>query len=838
MSLSRILRNSARVGVVAAAAGAAIPAAYAQQLEEVVVTAQVRAQSLQDVPVSVNAVAGDKMMEAGIGKIEDLQAYVPNLTMSETGIGTNIYVRGIGSGINQGFEQSVGMYFDGISYGRAQLARAPFLDLERVEVLRGPQNILYGKSSIAGALSLISAKPGQEFETYAQYSYEPSHGEQIVDFMISGPITDTFGARLALRKKDVDGYIENLTLGGDEPSRDEQTIRLVFDWIATDSISAKLKLEQSTFDVSGRQIEIDGERPGVESFEGKDFNSGFHGLTYAEILDDSSAMVGPVPLVTIDQDSSVLNNTIDYKRSANGDFSNNEINGVTLNVDYEWGDHTFTFITGYMEYEYSETCDCDFTGAELFLLDSAEEYSQFSQEFRWVSPVGETWEFIGGGFYQTTELTFFDQLYIDSEWTTIPDLLDAVDLQESATPGNGRGEGLPGDAGSFTSNLSTPRDFTSDTELFSVFLQGTAQIAETLRLTVGGRYSYETKDGSRRLEFADFDTGNIRPVGEVDTVVITSFKAERHNLSGERTESNFAPSINLQWDATDEMMVYATLSRGYKSGGFDARSNASPSTDPVRPLQNALRTDGRNVVVGSFEFEEEVADSFELGFKSSLFDGRMELNTAFFFTKYSDLQVSVFDGTLGFNVGNAGAAETMGIELDGRFAISDYLILTYAMAWLDFEFTDFENGQCAQGQLRDSTGPGNAPFCDFTGDTNQYAADLSGNLSLAYNRPFAGDRYELRANLDTVFTTDFHPTQNLDENYEQEGYAKFNGRLAVAALEQGWEVALVGKNLTDETTVSYANATPLAFSNFGAASYYAFVAPERTIGVQLGFRFE
>ena len=119
-------------------------------LEEVIVTATIRAESLQDVPVSVNAVSGEKMMEAGIGKVEDLQAYVPNLTMSETGIGTNIYIRGIGSGINPGFEQSVGMYFDGVSYGRAQLSRAPFLDLARVEVLRGRRIFCSAKTVLLG----------------------------------------------------------------------------------------------------------------------------------------------------------------------------------------------------------------------------------------------------------------------------------------------------------------------------------------------------------------------------------------------------------------------------------------------------------------------------------------------------------------------------------------------------------------------------------------------------------------------------------------------------------------------------------------------------------------
>lgn len=132
---------------------------HAAVLEEVVVTAQLRSQSLADVPVSVSAVSGEKIFEAGINKAEDLSAYVPNLTIQEVGLGTSIYIRGIGSGENQGFEQSVGTYIDGIYYGRAQLARAPFLDLAQVEVLRGPQNILYGKNSIGGAISIRTADP-------------------------------------------------------------------------------------------------------------------------------------------------------------------------------------------------------------------------------------------------------------------------------------------------------------------------------------------------------------------------------------------------------------------------------------------------------------------------------------------------------------------------------------------------------------------------------------------------------------------------------------------------------------------------------------------------------
>ena len=181
-------------------------------LEEVLVTAQLREQSVQDVPVSVSAVSGEKLLSAGINKIEDLQAYIPNLTMTETGIGTSLYIRGIGSGVNQGFEQSVGMYVDGIYYGRAQLARAPFLDLARVEVLRGPQNILYGKNSVAGAISIVTQRPTQEFEGSVRALYEPEFDERVLDLTLSGPISDVLAYRFTGRVREYGGFIENLTL--------------------------------------------------------------------------------------------------------------------------------------------------------------------------------------------------------------------------------------------------------------------------------------------------------------------------------------------------------------------------------------------------------------------------------------------------------------------------------------------------------------------------------------------------------------------------------------------------------------------------------------------------
>ncbi len=836
MTLNKSLARFRRSALAAAVSVAASPLLAAPALEEVIVTATLRAESLQDVPVSVNAVSGEKMAEAGIGKVEDLQAYVPNLTMSETGIGTNIYIRGIGSGINPGFEQSVGMYFDGVSYGRAQLTRAPFLDLARVEVLRGPQNILFGKNSIAGALSLISARPGQEFEGSVSATYEPDFNEQILDVIVSGPLTDTIGARLAVRKRDIDGHIENLTLNRDEPNRDEATIRAIFEWDATENLVAALKLEAGKFDVNGRQIEIINDQPSTSE------TGSFNGRTYAEILDRTTIAVGPVTLVDVDADSSVLNNYQDYKRSSNGDYSYNDTQNLTLNVDYYREGHQFTFITGILGYDTEELCDCDFTGASVFSVGAEETYDQFSQEFRWVSPVGETFEFIAGGFYQKSELEFFDSIRVESD--ILPQLLNAADLQE----GGARGERPPfdtegglvqlgfggiGDAGDEIRDLGTPRNFTTETELFSVFLQTTWNVTDLFRATLGLRYAHEEKSGSRKLDFANIVTGARPDEGEIDTVVAKNFSAERHDLKGERTEQNVSPSLNLQYDFSDDVMLYGTLSRGFKSGGYDARSNASPEANVIRPLQNP--DSDPIILVGSFEYDEEQATSLEFGAKTTLLDGAAELNIAAFYTEYDDLQVSIFDGTLGFNVGNAGAATTMGIELDGRMALTENLMLTGALAFLDFEFTDYDNGQCYQGQPSDSVVDG-VEYCDYKGKTNQYVADYSGNLTLVYTTMLTSD-IELRGGLDMVFTGDYNSSQNLDPSQEQDAYQKFNGRLAVSDVSAGWEVALLAKNLTDETVISYSNDTPLASNIFGSVSHYGFVEAPRSFAIQGTYRW-
>lgn len=753
-------------------------------LEEIVVTAQKREESLMDVPISVNAVSGEKMAEAGITELEGMTAYVPNLTMNQTGIGTIIAIRGISSGINQGFEQSVGQYVDGVYYGRAQLARAPFMDLDRVEVLRGPQSILFGKNSIAGAISMHTAKPTDEFEGSVTALYEPDHGEQDIRLVVSGPLTENLSGRLAILDRTIDGYYDNDTLNRDESDEDVSVIRGSLQWDASDDLTINLKVEDGSFDNKGRFLEV------VNPV----------GASYADVL---SAIAGSRG------ESYTLDTEQDFNRQSNGDSSNNDTENVTLNIDYALGDHTLTLITGYNAYEFEEECDCDFVGASIFTADTAEDFEQLSQEIRITSPGGETVDYIGGFFYQKSEMEFEDSINIPLDSYLLNPLTTAL----------------------LFGNTSTKRSFTQDTSLWSVFAQMTWNISEAARLTVGGRYTDEEKDASRHQFHVD-NTGTVIPAGN-PAVPLNAFYGNfliepYDEIKADRSEGSFTPLITFQYDLNEDVMLYATYTTGFKSGGFDVRSNAHPDSSVV----NA----GGVSLVGVFEYEEEEAESIELGAKITLADGAAELNAAIFKTEYTDLQTSQFDGTLGFNVTNAGEATSQGLELDGRWRVSEGLTLSGAFAYLDFEYDKFETAQCYFGQTADSAV--DPTLCDVSGKRREFTPEYQATLSADYSMAL-GDALEFRANIDFIYSDDYLASPTLDPNLEQDSYTKVNARVSIGGADGMWDVALVGKNLTDEEVVSFGNTTPLSTTLTGGAgaAYYGFYDRPSSVAIQGTLRF-
>jgi outer membrane receptor protein involved in Fe transport len=758
--------------------------AHSQALEEVIVTAQKRAESLMDVPLSVSAVSGDKMLEAGIRNLGDLTAYVPNFQKSETSIGNYLSIRGISSGINQGFEQSVVQFIDDVALGRSPLARAPFMDLARVEVLRGPQNVLFGKNAIGGALSLVTNSPTDELEGSFMLEYEPEFDTSEANLVLSGGITDALRGRLAVRYLDEDGYFENNLTMRDEAGREESTLRGVLAWDMTDSVEAFLKLERSEFDFEGRTDEL------TFSYPNNDPTSPFYGMSYAEAGAFLSAVTG--------QDIGSDDGRQNYKRNTNNrEFSENETNNVTLTFNWDAQAFTLTSVTAYMDYELDEAVDSDASGFDVWINNQTEEYDQFSQEIRFTSATDGSFDWIAGVYYQNWDLDF-------SVRTPVPEvgLFSALGVFNPAL--------------GVLADLTQFREFSGDSELYAAFGQGTWSLSDTLRLTVGARYTYEEKTGYREMNVIRTSTGQLDILqGQTANAVFgidyanlgeaTGGAFPIHRLEDDRDEDFITPTVILEWDVSDSTMLYGSASTGAKAGGFDARGN----------------------LASNFEFDDESVTAFEIGSKSRLADGRVELNAAIFYSDYQDLQVSQFDGAVGFLVGNAAEASSQGVEIDGRWLITEGLTMTFSGAYLDFQFDEYY-GACNAGlRLPPSA------TCDYSGKPNIFSPEWTANASFEYVTGIT-ESVDFRGNLDVLYTDEQYVDVTLDDNIIQDGVTRVNARIALET--DNWSLALLGKNLTDEDIASFATTTPLSGA-LGTPSYTTYMDRPRTVAVQALYRF-
>lgn len=758
-SLAMLLAASALAGPAAAFAQDA-PAESQGGLDDIIVTAQKRAEGLSDVPISISAVSGKQVESYGQTNLEQISSSVPNLKITQTAIANRIAIRGIASGDNKGFEQSVAMFVDGVYYGRDQLSRLPLVDMERVEVLRGPQPTLFGKNAIAGAVNITTRSPTDEFEGTVSGLYEFNHKELQLTGVLSGPLSDGIEARVVGYHRSMDGYFYNQKLKRNEPNVDEYYVRGKVEFDKGGPLAAELKLEYADFAMKGQPRDVFGAVG--------NYNTVFQGPFF----------VSTVP---------------DYVREDNGYESRNKVFGATLNADLEIGEHTLTSVTSLLDYKTREIVDVDFSG--ISFLDGTnlrEDYRQFSQELRLTSPGGEAFNYIGGVYYQHAKLDVQDFTLFNPTFLGLGAQFNAL--------GDTRND----------------RDYSQTSDLISAFAQGELSLTDQLRVTAGARFNHEKKSGRRSLAIVQGPLSTA-PAAVV-AAVFRALNIEAHSIAGKLSEDSFNPMVNVQFDATDDLMLYASYARGTKAGGFDIRSNSLPtSTTVAKP--------------GAFEFQDESADNFEAGLK---YKGRdVAFNLSFYRTKYKDLQVNIFDGTLNFNVRNAAAARTQGIEADFRAALAEGLTISGAIAYLDFKFTNFTDGQCYYLQT-----PGPGGFCDYSGKRNALSPKWSGNLNVDYWTPVRSD-LKLSFNVNADFSSSYIAAANLDPRTYQGSYAKLGARIALGQIDNRWEVALIGRNLTDQRILQTGSAMPLATTITGGAgnAYNGIVDRPRTIAVQVTGRF-
>ncbi len=748
-------------------------------LEEVIVTAQKREQNLQVVPISISVIDGETISNQNYVSLIDLVKNVPALTVVKGGPSDNLYIRGVGSGNNAGFEQSVGIFVDGVYKGRSRYSRSIFMDVERVEILKGPQSTFFGNSAIAGALNITARKPGDVWEGYVTALYEPNHGEYNLEAAFGGPLSDTLKGRIAVKKWGMDGYVKTLGMAKNEdgPQGGDIYGRATLVWTPNENFAATFKVEtgKSDLDTSWpNQLFRCPPDPTLFPVPG-----GFCSVALAagdNVVLDKKSSLGP---------------------GGEGDVLKTQDYVLTLNYE-NWG-HTFTSVTGFSTMDFEEKLDIDVTSQKLFNVFVSEDYDQFSQEFRIASPTGKRFEYLGGVYYQAGDLVSSQQFtffFLTPLIASIPPFAPLVPY-------------LP---------IDQQTSFDQNDKTYSIFGSLTWNLSDALRLVAGLRWMEVKKDATQRIAFGTGaeDYGGFVPFPSAVAPLGNAFGAMLARVRVvplSRSDSDLMPSLGVNYDISDDAMVYASYAQGFKAGGFDAQdSKGDPDGLPFAP---------------------EFVDAYEIGMKSLWLDGALKFNLALFRSEYQDLQESASQlqgDAIIFAVSNVAAMTSQGIELETQWAITDRFVANLSFTYLDAAYDDFPNAGCTAVQTV-ATPPGTTCEQDLSGATRLFSPDYSGNLRLKYVYPLPGS-LRLLGELGIYFSDDYLLAGDLDPVLVQDSYTKFDARLSLGSADGRWDLSLIGKNLSDELILNWGSDQPTS-----PGSYVALIERPRSIAIQMRYRW-
>ena len=589
-------------------------------LDEITVTARKRKEVLNEVPISIALLTGDTIQKTHLSNVSELSLMTPNFHHSEdVNSFDRFIVRGLGTtGSNLGLEQAVGQVVNGFFFGRSRFGRTMFLDLERVEVLKGPQGALIGKNNSVGALNITTRKPGPEFGGYLNLTadFDDAAGFA-VETAVDVPFSDRFRGRFAGRFEDRDGWVTNLGTGREDQERQDQTFRGIFDWLITDTLTAEILFQVGDLQRQGRQREI--------------YNC------LGDANSDNPLDTSEDCLFNSEKDVLFLVNGEPNPEAHDTEYS---MVGLTLNKFFE--DFSLTYLGNYAEYESADDWDSDHTDIEWTHIFVRDDWQQNSHELRLTSNGGGRVDYLAGFYYSEQD----------------DDLIQSFMF-------------CRGPFGLCTGGNTNP-DFrglqrhgwaTLTTESQAIFGQIDWHLSDRWTLTVGGRFTEEDRAIQTRATVLTPYALEVTPQTLVDCPNVTdeldgvglpinfACGPAQFTSSGffDRSESDFSPNVTLRWQPSDRAMYYATYGEGFKSGGYQF---------PTYVPQAALT---RNLV----EYDGESTVHFELGGKNTLSAGRVQLNWAAWSTDFEDVQVSSLDPiTVIQNVNNAAQANSTGIEAD------------------------------------------------------------------------------------------------------------------------------------------------------------------------------
>lgn len=815
MSTNHGIRSSALAGAIALCC-VAMTASAAQQIEEVVVTAQKHEQGINDVGVTINAFTGDRLKEMGVKTAQDVALHTPGLTVNESfSLGVPVYtIRGVGfQDYNVGASSTVGLYFDEVSLPYSVMTRGAIFDVERVEVLKGPQGDLYGRNTTAGSINFISKKPTEEFEAGFSTSYGRYQTLELEAFA-SGPLTDGARGRVAVKKVDSgEGWQKSLTRNDELGEQDSGAVRGILEIDLNES---------ATLLLNAHYVKDEGENAASTAYDG--VSAGLaapFNLPYTpadQYLLPTGANFGETPpwYSTNDNEAADWTNTTITRRNGFDEVvsirpqRDNDLKGASARLDWDLGAMTLTSITAYDKFERRESFDAD-GGAYVDSSNiNTSELEVFSQELR-----------LSG---QTDNLLWIAGLYYSD---------DTVDEWYNYYMGDslfGRGSvawGVP--PFQFAPILELDTLYSQDTTSKAVFGHVEWNATDALRLTVGLRYTeeerdwegctYDTGDGSLAgfLNFAFGTSLTPGSCGTVDDVPGSPKNFFTLVTSGGNPNDAFHPyvdtiktekwmgKVGVDYAFTDDVLAYFTISTGFKSGGFNgANSNAQTQLIP---------------------YKEEELTSYELGLKATLLEGAMQINAATFFYDYEDKQEQDIAVTFVGNIGgltNVPKSEVKGAELELRWLPAEGLSVDLGAAWLDTEVKEWEAVDPTSTWVPDGSG---LKYVDVSGIELAMSPEWQYNGTIGYE-------WNLTDGLMMGVAWDFSykdgTTARLAEQ-AVEDYTVMNARVHVASEDGKWRTTLWSNNITDE---DYFLAAYAANGPFGRVN-----AMPRTYGVTLDYNF-
>ncbi|MGB7371793.1 TonB-dependent receptor [Erythrobacter sp.] len=863
---------------------------------EIIITAQGRSQVLADVPVAVSAISGETLERSGTSDIRELNQVAPSLLVSSTGNEANgsARIRGIGTvGDNPGLESSVAVFVDGVYRSRSGNALSELGPIDRIEILRGPQGTLGGRNASAGLISVYTAPPTFVPEVYGEFTYGNFDAIR-VEGGVNAPIGDTIAARVDGVYFERDGFYNDITNDTTVNNRDRYLVRaqalfepstdlsfrLVGDYSKKDEACCAATFLQPDFAPLARVS------PGLDPFTRP---VGGPALTSTD---------NPIVnvLLGLGQDpraltQSTFNRDI-YPTPGRSFEGETEDYGVSGELNYTFGDVTLTSITAYREYSNTQASDTDYTTVDILYRApgpnaGAREFETFTQEIRLNGSLfDDRLDWLVGGYYANEKLETRDNLRFGTQYGTFvscriaiainPALVNPSEDDCFGPAGFGALSAANGGAGAFgpatplilagITNLSNVNDlgglgdvYNQTSENYAFFTHNIFHVTDNLDLTLGLRYTNETKDFD-----ASFTNDNtICPTNRALLSPLLASQAlaglagglialscqgnstaelDGVSIDDSRDEDEFTGTAILSYKATPDLLLYGSYSRGYKAGGFNLDRSA---------LGNPVTFNVANIDAASLQFEEETVDAFEIGAKYATRE--FGASVAIYRQEFTNFQLNTFNGSV-FLVQNVNSCDTslggadqdgdastgtcspddvapgvvaQGVEFEAYARPTTDVNITLGLTYADTSYED--------DLIGDDTGaPLDPALRLLPGDNLSNAPEIVATSSFSYTPPIGDSGMSGLFFVNARLTDDFNTGSDLLYGKEQDGFVVVNGRIGVTNIAGAFSIEGWVQNLFDEDYTQVAFNTPFVAPQ---QTYSAFLAEPRTYGITLRGEF-